>query len=291
MRKRGNVLLLMMFMLAFVTSIVGLLYSYNKRIILISRQEQDNYRKSSLKFREALTDLYLVYKFKNVEGDNLPPPIDLITFETNPDINDGNFSPQTVNLTQTWEDENANPPRSQGFQGPTFKINAGPYSTTEDLQEEANRLTNNRLEYFTNAAKREIQKRVEDYIKQLLQSSGIEVKEIRLVREDLLQGLQENKYILKYQLVTEIKDKDGKRKIRVNEFTVEYSIKIKFTMYYESSGGITTPSSRQDPIYDIYGNIIGYRTIYTHQANITATIKARSKMYASLIGMGIKSAR
>ncbi|MFN4220599.1 MAG: hypothetical protein ACK4GJ_06775, partial [bacterium] len=62
-KKIGSVLLLILFLLAFITSIIGLMYSYNKRILLISKQERKNltaYRQ----FTESLLNIYFVEKFK-----------------------------------------------------------------------------------------------------------------------------------------------------------------------------------------------------------------------------------
>jgi hypothetical protein len=52
-------------MLAFTSSIIGLLYSYNKKIILITSQEKDNYRKTYLKFRESFLNLYIAENFNS----------------------------------------------------------------------------------------------------------------------------------------------------------------------------------------------------------------------------------
>ncbi|MCS6955958.1 MAG: hypothetical protein NZM44_06350 [Candidatus Calescibacterium sp.] len=62
--KKGNVLLLSLFLLAFTVSIIGLIYSYNKRILLISKQERDNYQKTNMLIREFFLNIYIIDKFK-----------------------------------------------------------------------------------------------------------------------------------------------------------------------------------------------------------------------------------
>lgn len=66
--KKGNVLLLALFMVAFIVSIIGLMYSYNKRILILSQYEKDNYRKVNLSIRENILNIYMLEKFQNIDG-------------------------------------------------------------------------------------------------------------------------------------------------------------------------------------------------------------------------------
>lgn len=55
-------------MVAFIVSIIGLMYSYNKRILILSQYEKDNYRKVNLSIRENILNIYMLEKFQNING-------------------------------------------------------------------------------------------------------------------------------------------------------------------------------------------------------------------------------
>ncbi|MFN3995215.1 MAG: hypothetical protein ACK4GR_01630 [bacterium] len=107
-KKIGSVLLLVLFLLAFITSIIGLMYSYNKRILLISKQERKNlaaYRQ----FTESLLNIYFAEKFKiNIDGT------EIAGFSEGKPLE----GTQTGSITFTWVSPNPND--SLGLTGLNF---------------------------------------------------------------------------------------------------------------------------------------------------------------------------
>ncbi len=57
--KKGTVILLSLFLIFFTVSIIGIIYSYNKRIFQLAKQEKQNYQIFKKKFDEVFTNLYI----------------------------------------------------------------------------------------------------------------------------------------------------------------------------------------------------------------------------------------
>jgi cell division protein FtsB len=58
--QKATVILLSLFLIFFVSSIIGIIYSYNKRIFQLAKQERDNYKVFKKQFDEMFANLYMV---------------------------------------------------------------------------------------------------------------------------------------------------------------------------------------------------------------------------------------
>ncbi len=133
--KKGNVLLLSLFLIAFCVSIIGLIYSYNKRIIIINSQEKANYSEVNSKTSEVFIDLYLINKM----GEDLWGLNEISSDVPIPQI--GRFE-KTVN----WRSQNAeilqmnginfgNPPPTSA----TINTSKGSFNHSSNVDWESNR--------------------------------------------------------------------------------------------------------------------------------------------------------
>ena len=58
--QKATVILLSLFLIFFISSIIGIIYSYNKRIFQLAKQERDNYKVFKKQFDEMFANLYMV---------------------------------------------------------------------------------------------------------------------------------------------------------------------------------------------------------------------------------------
>jgi len=58
--RKATVILLSLFLIFFISSIIGIIYSYNKRIFQLAKQERDNYKVFKKQFDEMFANLYMV---------------------------------------------------------------------------------------------------------------------------------------------------------------------------------------------------------------------------------------
>jgi|GEM_PF-1393141 len=58
--QKATVILLSLFLIFFISSIIGIIYSYNKRIFQLAKQERDNYKIFKKQFDELFANLYMV---------------------------------------------------------------------------------------------------------------------------------------------------------------------------------------------------------------------------------------
>ncbi|MCX7758152.1 MAG: hypothetical protein N2169_00850 [bacterium] len=271
MMKKGNVLLLSLFLLAFTVSIIGLIYSYNKRILLISKQERDNYQKTNMLIREAFLNIYILDKFRNgftIEGLNIH------SFSSHI----GSVSILGVSIPFNWT---GNWEQTTSIITPTgltidetqvvlqSNIDGSMSTGSQDISSYVNAIKSDRYNYF--GQKRAlIKSTLEEYISNLYQ--GFE-KQIELIHEGL-PGIDENNsagtYILEYQ-VTINQTKKGKKKIN-RKFIVraEYNVSVSFEMKCSISGSSETIT--QSGIADtrtIYDPELGYITENKYYFNKT----------------------
>ncbi len=58
--QKATVILLSLFLIFFISSIIGIIYSYNKRIFQLAKQERDNYKVFKKQFDEMFANLYML---------------------------------------------------------------------------------------------------------------------------------------------------------------------------------------------------------------------------------------
>jgi len=58
--QKATAILLSLFLLFFISSIIGIIYSYNKRIFQLAKQEKDNHKTFKKQFDEIFANLYVV---------------------------------------------------------------------------------------------------------------------------------------------------------------------------------------------------------------------------------------
>jgi ABC-type antimicrobial peptide transport system permease subunit len=58
--QKATIILLSLFLIFFISSIIGIIYSYNKRIFQLAKQERDNYKVFKKQFDDMFANLYIV---------------------------------------------------------------------------------------------------------------------------------------------------------------------------------------------------------------------------------------
>jgi hypothetical protein len=161
--KRGTILLFSIFLVLFIVSIIGIIYSYNKRIFQLAKQERDNYKFFKKQFDEMFTNLYIVDLIKeqwisqelNLNSFSyiqIPPPQDLsYSYQESFEIKDQGQDPKI--------EVNANLDLTNNI----LTISGGPINKSFTLQEliYLKNQRNNIINSFTsNSAKEEIENKL-----------------------------------------------------------------------------------------------------------------------------------
>lgn len=266
--KKGTVILLSLFLIFFTVSIIGIIYSYNKRIFQLAKQERDNYKVFKKKFDDIFTNLYIV---DLIEKDNWTGQgIENLSFIQGTSIDfsytynyTGNRTSSSINISGSFPTEN------------TFSVAGKSF----DISSTVNNLKNLRNEIADKLNSAEAKNEIENDLKNLLGNDILFTKfehpnNINDIINDIKNGQSRKiEYTIEFEKKINIPIEKGKTKEikRKYEIKLEYEVSITglLTTYYNKTFEGT-------PNYDIYGNVIDY------SFNITDTANGIVELIASL---------
>ncbi|MGC8734596.1 MAG: hypothetical protein ACP5RD_06115, partial [bacterium] len=162
--KRGTILLFSIFLVLFIVSIIGIIYSYNKRIFQLAKQERDNYKFFKKQFDEMFTNIYMVDLIKRGYSGVEIEYLDVISFVHHEDFSfqysaTGTSSSSSINITPSFPNEN------------TFQINIPldpPQTPSFDISDAVNACKAKRAEYANKLSNTEAKNEIERKLKKLL---------------------------------------------------------------------------------------------------------------------------
>ncbi len=294
--QKATVILLSLFLIFFISSIIGIIYSYNKRIFQLAKQERDNYKVFKKQFDEMFANLYMVdlielgwqiEKIKNLDLIRIPPQDkERRSSETIP--YQGKSSNPTISLSGNINIDNdtfylssltdANPPINESYTLlPAVELKSVRNNIADRLRDE-------------NAVKNEIEKD----LKELL-GNNIEILEFNQDRQnnnEIDNKIKNGKTgKLKYTVIIQknIKipqgkeQKEIKQKYKIDleyEVSIAGNVEVNFPSSIEHTSSITETISINGQYYQ--------RTTYHYDNNISIDITATLNSYSNLTKFEIK---
>jgi hypothetical protein len=282
--QKATVILLSLFLIFFISSIIGIIYSYNKRIFQLAKQEKDNYKVFKKQFDEMFANLYMVdlidlgWQIGGIQN------LDLIKIYSRKDSSytytyNGSSSNPTIALSgniniikdifNLSSPGDANPPINKPFDLPTKELKRERNNTADKLKD-------------TNAVKNEIERK----LKELL-GNNIEILEFKQDRKNnneidnkIKNG---NTGKLKYTVIIQKKikilqgkkEKEIKQKYQIDleyEVSITGNVKVIFPQYIAANSSDTTYNSTTqlyETTYHYNNDILMY---------ITATLNSSSNL-------------
>jgi hypothetical protein len=288
--RKATVILLSLFLIFFISSIIGIIYSYNKRIFQLAKQERDNYKVFKKQFDEMFANLYMVDLIPQGWQIGGIQNLDLIKIYSRKDSSytytyNGNSSNPTIGLSGNIDINNdifnlsssgdANPPINTSFTLPTAELKGERNDTADRLKD-------------TNAVKNEIERK----LKELL-GNNIEILEFN-------QDTNNNKEIdnkikngktgkLKYTVIIQKnikipqskKEKEIKQKYKIDleyEASIAGNVEVIFPESIEYTSPITKTIYNEDTGKD-EEIITGYKyDNVSISMYITATLNSSSNL-------------
>jgi hypothetical protein len=291
--QKATVILLSLFLIFFISSIIGIIYSYNKRIFQLAKQERDNYKVFKKQFDEMFANLYMVdlifqgWQIGSIQNLDLIsiPPQEKERRSSETFRYQGESSNQTIGLSGNINIDNdtfnlsssgvANPPINSSYTLPTAELK---------------NVRNIIAEKLKSGAKDEIEKD----LKELL-GNNIEILEFNQDRNnneiEKIKNVKTGK--LKYSVIIQ-------KNIKIPQGKKEKEIKQKYQMDLEYEASITgnvkvifPPSieATSSTNYTIYNPTTGENekhTIYNYNNDISMDIKATLDSFSNLTKFEIK---
>lgn len=281
--RKGNVLLLALFMVAFIVSIIGLMYSYNKRILILAAQERKNYQKTSLLIREAIMNVYLAKEL--VKGYNIEGLGSLWISHVK------NMGGTSLTFNFSWTDRDSS--NTLALEKPNFYGNP-PTGITQPTSEGSKSLDISgyiggilsQRNALANELKDNVKGRVEDYIRKTFEGFDYTMEG----EEEWNNIIDDNNSSailrLTYRVnIEKVKGKGKKENLKISYLiTVEYNISIGFTS--KATPSITGHTATAYEVYDPTTGV--YTTYYDHNATVQTNINTTSKLDAKLLEFDIK---
>jgi uncharacterized membrane protein len=291
--QKATVILLSLFLIFFVSSIIGIIYSYNKRIFQLAKQEKDNYKVLKKQFDEMFANLHMIdltfqgwqtEKIKNLDLISIPPQekerrssetfryqgeSSNPTIDLSGNINIGN---DIFNLSSSTA---ANPPINRSYT----------LLPAVELKNKRNNIADSLKD--TNAVKNEI----EGDLKELL---GNNIQILEFIQDTNNNNEIENKIkkgqegYLKYTVIIQknIKKIQGKKEKEIKQkyqIDLEYKVSIKGNVEVSFPKSIGSTSSATYTIYNPNTGKDEEYTIYNYDnvsisMYITATLNSSSNL-------------
>jgi uncharacterized membrane protein len=296
--QKATVILLSLFLIFFISSIIGIIYSYNKRIFQLAKQERDNYKVFKKQFDELFSNLYMVdLTFQGWQIGGIQN-LDLIKIYSRKDSSytytyNGNSSNPTIGLSGNIDIDkdtfnlsssgDANPPINTSFTLPTAELKGERNNTADKLKD-------------TNAVKNEIERK----LKKLL-GNNIEILEFN---KDPNQDRQNNNEIenkikkgqkghLKYTVIIQknIKILQGKKEKEIKpkyQIDLEYEVSIAGNVEVTFPSHIEHTSSTTETIYNSSTGQYEQHTTYYYTNDISMYITATLNSSSNLTRFKIK---
>lgn len=294
--NKGNILLLSLFMVAFIVSIIGLMYSYNKRIFLLNRQEKINSTTIKEKINIIYRDLYFVKKLDQ-DDDNIKSIAGNTTAPTIP----------TNTTTITWQSESAESLEIRSVsltpEKCNISTNKGNYEININVDWESDRQNS------FNELKQKCEKATKGWIKEII------IKEI--IKNDNSPFTEENDKIIlntsynhieiiplpptsqgeerqrkwKGEYLLKINKLDGITISLIFKVSFEYELNVSYTVVADSTATTTRdPIVRQVQRENENGEIITYtETVgYNNTATLTTKFTVSKESSATLKEIDIK---
>jgi hypothetical protein len=287
--QKATVILLSLFLIFFISSIIGIIYSYNKRIFQLAKQERDNYKVFKKQFDEMFSNLYMVDlidlgwqigKIQNLDLISIPPQekerrsSETFRYQgesSNPTIGlsgNINIDNDTFNLSSSGA---ANPPINRSYTLlPAVELKNKRNNIADRLRDE-------------NAVKNEIERK----LKELL-GNDIEILEFNQDENNYneIDKIKEGKTgHLKYTVEIEknIKILQGKKEKEIKpkyEITLEYEVSITGNVEVTFPSYIEHTSSTTETIYENreYKQRTTYHYNHDISMDITATLNSSSNL-------------
>jgi hypothetical protein len=299
--QKATVILLSLFLIFFVSSIIGIIYSYNKRIFQLAKQERDNYKVLKKQFDEMFANLYMVdlifqgweMEIRSIQNIDIisisPQEKERISSETF--HYQGESSNPTIDLSGSIDID-------IDSDNDTFNLSSSgtaipPINSSYTLLAvgELKNKRNNIADKLKSGAKDEI----EEDLKELL-GNNIEILEFN---QDGNNNEIENKIkkgqegYLKYTVIIQknIKNLHGKKEKEIKQ---KYQIDLEYRVSITGNVKVAFPPyivATSSTTYTIYNPAIGKNeehTIYHYNNDISIDITATLNSYSNLTKFEIK---
>ncbi|MEN3015499.1 MAG: hypothetical protein ABDH21_05550 [bacterium] len=285
-RVKGSALLLALFMVAFISSIVGILYTYNKRILLISRYEKQNYSRVSLAFREAFSTIYLVNNFD--KKFRLPRQIRSFSANVNLPAITGSASFEwqerdnsSSNLIV--EDVDINDAEIRIV----AKAGGSTHTYTQSISQQVEDLKNRRQEMFIQHLKQSIVDELKEYTYDVFHSFDISIYG---PKEDINSFSSSNsQYTIKY-IIHVRRTKSGVDVLKKYELEAKYDVSVSYKLTTFLPKVHPGQIIRRDAINQD-GDEEPESFIYHYRAEVNYSINVNTKVKANLRGITVRGIR
>ena len=285
--QKATVILLSLFLIFFISSIIGIIYSYNKRIFQLAKQERDNYKVFKKQFDEMFANLYMVdltfHEWKLGYIQNLG----IISIYLKKDYSEtynynGSSSNQIIELSGNIDIDNdtfnlssltyANPPINISYSLPSEEFKSKRNETADILKD-------------TNTVKDEIEGDLKYYF-----GNNIEILEFNQdsnnyneIDNKIKKG-QEG--YLKYTVIIQknIKKIQGKKEKEIKQ---KYQIDLEYKVSIKGNVEVIFPKSIEANS-TIYDNDTGLYKPYYDNVSISMDITATLTSYSNLTKFEIK---
>jgi hypothetical protein len=282
--QKATVILLSLFLIFFISSIIGIIYSYNKRIFQLAKQERDNYKVFKKQFDEMFANLYMVdltFQGWQIGGIlsldliSIPPQEAEKTYSHTYHYVGSSYNKKIDLFGGIYIDNNTFNLYSSGDETP--QINESyPLPPAEELKNERNNIAD-RLKN-----ENKVKDEIEGDLKELL-GNNIEILKFNQdsnnnneIENKIKQGQEGH---LKYTVIIQknIKTLHGKKEKEIKQkyqIDLEYRVsitgnaKVVFPLYIEYTSS-TTGGNRRRTIYN-YDNVISI--------DITASLNPSSNL-------------
>jgi len=258
--QKATAILLSLFLLFFISSIIGIIYSYNKRIFQLAKQEKDNHKTLKKQFDEIFANLYvvdliIVQKWQGLNIQNL----DLISTYLERRYSatyhyQGNSSNSSIGLSGSINIDNdtfnlfssveSDPPINYLFNLPTAELKAERNNIAdrlktprvkEEIERDLKELLGNNIEILEfnedNNNNNEIENKIKKGQEGTLKYTVIVQKNIKIPK-----GKEEKETKFKYQIELEYKvSLTGSTRVTFPK-SISYTSTITETIYNPTTG-------------------------------------------------------
>jgi hypothetical protein len=297
--QKATVILLSLFLIFFISSIIGIIYSYNKRIFSLAKQERDNYKVFKKQLDEMFSNLYMVdlielgwqiEKIQNLDIISIPPEEkerrSSQTFRYR-----GESSNPTIGLSGNIDIDNDTFYLSSSGDA-NLPINRHPF---ELPSKELKIVRDNTAYKLKSEAKDEIERELKELLGNNVEILGFdEYTNNNVIDNEIKRGKTGKlKYTVTIQKNIKIlqgkKEKEIKPKYKI-ELDYEVSITGDVEVIFPESIEYTSPIT--ETIYDKYtGQNKEIITGYNYNNNISIEMKATLNSYSNLTEFQIKKTR
>lgn len=260
--KKGTVILLSLFLIFFTVSIIGIIYSYNKRIFQLAKQERDNYTVFKKKFDEVFTNLYITDLSKKGWNSQFFD-LDLSISSQNISIND------SINyIKQSESKEKPDIPKpSLIFLNNGEKLEIKIENNSKSIDTGIDTLKQERLNFFNGFNSQQAKNIIKDKIQQLL-GNNAKIEKIEIKTTPSFYDKNTQFINVSYEVEATINTKTNSEK------------KFSITLQYKVEAPIEANASAEGK-YDRYewvaqGNI--YNHYYTYTLEGTLSLKTSIKL-------------